>query len=128
MIGFKEFVYFVFLLYRQFFTGLFRRKTPTIELPSCYRSETCSNIHILPEDILNDVKYQTYYKLRSNIKLMNKASRVGFIIVDFYRRVPISMPSVKISHMFYWNGECLYSSTQETTAVIRDIKIKQILN
>lgn len=98
-----------------------------IKLPTCYSTNTNTNILDIENWMMIDIKDQATKTILENTKLLKKANKDKQLIVTFSKSVPIGI-NVDISHKFYWNGESLFSMTQDNNQIKRDQILNQILN
>lgn len=81
----------------------------------------------IDEWILVSIKDRVYIRLKEDPKLLKRVNDFGFINVEFVVTVPLGI-SVNVVHTFYWDGEYLYSMTQEYKQMNRSYLIDSVLN
>lgn len=100
---------------------------PILKLATGYSIATNANPFDISDLIMNDLKDQTYRKLKEDKEFLEWVNDIGLIDVHFMINVPIGV-TIDAVHLFYWDGETLFSMTKESKEMTRASAIDSILS
>jgi hypothetical protein len=80
----------------------------------------------LTDSMLSDIKKLATDKLLKSKRKLARANVEKYVRVSFNKSIPIGI-TIPTSHLFYWDGDTLYSCIQDYSVVSRILKLDQIL-
>ncbi len=106
--------------------GYDKDKSPQIKLATSYVVSSNTYPYNISDNVLEDIKDQVYRRLKEDAKLLRRVNDFGIIDVGFVVNVPIGV-SANVNHLFYWDGDTLYSMIKESKQMGRASAIDEIL-
>lgn len=117
----------LFKIVASWFGYVDKEEVPRIRLATSYAVSSNTYPYNISDNILKDLKDQVYRKLKEDEKLLKKVNDIGLIDVGFDVHVPIGV-TANVNHLFYWDGDTLYSMTKESKQMGRASAIDEILS
>ena len=115
------------ILIEIFLSWFLKKSTPCVKLSCIWDTAQAYEAYDITVETMNDLKNQAYHKLK-NRRLLKKVNDAKFLMVRFdIVCYEIAYPRRNLTHLFYYDGDSLYSDSLENKEMYRAMAVNHLI-